>query len=143
MWYYFKFDEKIIRSLNNLSRNFEFHQPECLKCVFWSCALFCGGILRFWAKYKNLVDLKSSLFIKFLQANTFNGWFFLNSANIWDFQSKKSHYFLWIVAYFASHLNSSPNSRFVYVFGVIVTRHFKNLEKNTKSSQKAPVFGDI
>ena len=29
MWYYFKFDEKIIRSLNNLSRNIEFHQPEC------------------------------------------------------------------------------------------------------------------
>ena len=45
-----------------------------------------------------------SLFIKLFQTNTFNGWFFLNLARNFKFQSKKSHYFLWIVAYFASCL---------------------------------------
>ena len=45
MCYSFEFDEKIVRSLNNLSRNFEFHQPECLKCLLMRGHIFGGGIL--------------------------------------------------------------------------------------------------
>ena len=157
MWYYFEFDEKIIRSLNNLSRNFEFHQPECLKCVFWCGALFCGGILRFWAKYKNLVDPSRQLHEKFgrnlpknltleleiisiykvLTSKHFKRLFFLlNLVKYLNFQSNKSLFFVKL----------SPTSphvwyfTFVYVFCVIVTRYLK---KNAKSSQKTPVFGDI
>ena len=47
MCYSFEFDEKIIRSLNKLSRNFEFHQPECLKCLLMRGHIFGGGIWQF------------------------------------------------------------------------------------------------
>ena len=34
IWSYsFEYDEKVIRSFNEPSRNFEFCQPQCLKCV--------------------------------------------------------------------------------------------------------------
>ena len=34
IWSYsFEYDEKVIRSFNKPSRNFEFCQPQCLKCV--------------------------------------------------------------------------------------------------------------
>ena len=52
--------------MNEPSRNVEFHQPECLKCMLMRVHIFGGGISIFWSCLVELHEKKSGTIQKFL-----------------------------------------------------------------------------
>ena len=52
--------------MNEPSRNVEFHQPECLKCMWMRVRIFGGGISIFWSCLVELHEKKSGTIPKIL-----------------------------------------------------------------------------